>query len=568
MVSATQNTTGFDSFSRGGSGVRHQPRAGPGVTTEHPGPGHESAWTGSSSPGRRGPAEQPGRRVNWECGPDRPTIPMPVVPQPASDRRVAHTREREQQEAGIAALIALAQATEMTTLVRTVRAPVAVPSPAVPSRPRHRRQAAARKISILGIIAVVAALVATWLITRWPAARWLVCTAWMMPLIELGLLVIGQARFRWGFCRAQPGTFRQLIIQITTAGREQDRVNEIIRQIRSYGLSMPYQVWVVTEPAHPNYYPQADQVLVVPGNFSARSQKKARALEYSRRIRKVEGLSRPDVKIIFNDDDVTLTKGYIERAFVADYDICEGVVTPRTHYAVWPLSHFVASHADDIRTHACLVYCSVFQGILGRPLHVHGEGMVVTGKAEDIVTWDWPVIASEDLVFGQRAASAGLKWGWFHEYAEVTSPWVLKDYLVQRRRWLWGDIHAIGHRDVMPLGAAVMVFAKYLAGVTVLLCSAAGLYLRLTGRIPATAGVLNYAKLSILAWTGMFFACGWIGASSDDGGRTADSRLLSGVLAVLASPASLLLTLAGIVVPLVQGNPRSFAVIAKTRAPR
>ena len=181
------------------------------------------------------------------------------------------------------------------------------------------------------------------------------------------------------------GNVRQLIIQITTAGREEDRVNEIIKQIRSYGLSMPYQVWVVTEPGYPNDYPHADRVLVVPENFSARSQKKARALEYSRRIRKAEGLSRRDVKIIFNDDDVTLTKGYIERAFVADYDICEGVVTPRTHYAVSPLSHFIASHADDIRTHSCLVYCSVFQGILGRPLHVHGEGMVVTGEAEDIV---------------------------------------------------------------------------------------------------------------------------------------------------------------------------------------
>ena len=489
-----------------------------------------------------------------------------------SDRRAAHRGEREQQ-AGIAALIALAQATEMTTLVRSVRAPVLAPSPAVPGRPGqhgpgHHGQRATRTVSIRGILAVAATLLATWLITRWPAARWLVYTAWMMPLIELALLAAGQARFRWGFRGAQPGTFRQLIIQITTAGREQDRVNEIIRQIRSYRLSMPYQVWVVTEPGHPNDYPHADRVLIVPANFSARSQKKARALEYSRRVRRAERLSRPDVKIIFNDDDVTLTKGYIERAFAADYDICEGVVTPRTHYAVWPLSHFIASHADDIRTHACLVYCSVFQGIVGRPLHVHGEGMVVTGEAEDIVTWDWPVIASEDLVFGQRAAARGLKWGWFHEYAEVTSPWSLRDYLVQRRRWLWGDIHAIGHRDVMPLGAAVMVFVKYLAGVTALLCSAAGLYLRLTGRIPATAGILTYAKLSMLAWAGMFFASGWIGASSGDGGRAGDSRLLSGVLAVLASPVSLLLTLAGIVVPLIQGNPRSFAVIAKTRAPR
>lgn len=567
MARAITNAIGSGPFPRGGPGVRDQPRTGAAVTTERPGPGHVSARIGALPPGRRGPAELPGRRrKKW--GRDQRIKPIPMVSQSVSDGRVAHMGEREQQEAGVAALIALAQATEMTTLVCTVRAPVVVPSPVASGRPRHHRRKAARKVSIWGILAVAAALLATLLITRWPTARWLVYTAWMMPLVELGLLVIGQACFRWGFRRAQPGTFRQLIIQITTAGREEDRVNEIIEQIRSYGLSMPYQVWVVTEPGYPNDYSHADRVLVVPENFSARSQKKARALEYSHRIRKAEGLSRRDVKIIFNDDDVTLTKGYIERAFVADYDICEGVVTPRTHYAVSPLSHFIASHADDIRTHSCLVYCSVFQGILGRPLHVHGEGMVVTGEAEDIVTWDWPVIASEDLVFGQRAASTGLKWGWFHEYAEVTSPWTLRDYLVQRRRWLWGDIHAIGHRNVMPLGAAVMVFAKYLAGVTALLCSAAGLYLRLTGRIPATADVLNYAKLSILAWTGVFFACGWIGASPSDSGRTGDSRLLSGVLAVLTSPASLLLTLAAIVVPLVQGNPRSFAVIAKTRGPR
>ena len=567
MARAISNATGIGLFPRGGPGVRGRPRAGAVVTTERPGPEHVSARTETLTPGRRGPAELPGRRRK-KRGRDRRVKPMPMVPQPVSDRRVAPTGEHEQQEAGIAALVTLAQATEMTTLVRTVYAPVVVPSPVAWDRPRHRRQKAARKVSIWGILAVAATLLATWLITRWPAARWLVHTAWMMPLVELGLLVAGQASFRWRFRQAQPGTFRQLIIQITTAGREQNRVNEIIEQIRSYGLSMPYQVWVVIEPGYPNDHPHADRVLVVPENFSARSQKKARALEYSRRIRQAEGLSRSDVKIIFNDDDVTLTRGYIERAFIADYDICEGVVTPRTRYAVWPLSHFFASHADDIRTHACLVYCSVFQGILGRPLHVHGEGMVVTGEAEDIVTWDWPVIASEDLVFGQRATSAGLKWGWFHEYAEVTSPWTLRDYLVQRRRWLWGDIHAIRHRNVMPLGAAVMVFAKYLAGVTALLCSAAGLYLRLTGRIPATASVLNYAKLSILAWAGVFFACGWIGASSSDGGRTGDSRLLSGVLAVLTSPVSLLLTLAAIVVPLVQGNPRSFAVIAKTRAPR
>lgn len=417
-------------------------------------------------------------------------------------------------------------------------------------------------------MAVGAALLAIWAIIHWPASRWLIYGAWMMPLAELSLLIVGQMAFRYGFCEAPPGTFRELILQITTSGREHERVTEIIEQIRSCGLSMQYQVWVVTEPGYRDDYPFADRILTVPERFAAKSEKKARALEYSRRVRQYLGLDRADVKIIFSDDDVTLTCGYIERAFAADYDICEGVVSPRTHYAASSFGHFLTSHADDIRTHACLVYCSVFQGLFHRPVHVHGEGLVVTGEAEAIVTWDWPVIASEDLVFGQRAAGAGLRWGWFHEYAEITSPWSVRDFLIQRRRWLWGDIHAIGHRSVMPLPAALLILGKYLVGVLGLLCSAAGLYLRLTGRIPATAGVLDYAKLSLLAWVGVFFTCGWIAAGSDHAARGADSRLLSGMLAVLMMPAGLLLTLGAILIALVQGNPRTFAVISKTRKSR
>jgi hypothetical protein len=450
--------------------------------------------------------------------------------------------------------------------------PVAVvPRPAEPVNDqlsgRHRRRRKS-KASPGGIVAVAAALAAGAAVALLPAARWLVYVAWLTPFAELAMLIAGQAAFRWRFREAPPGTFTQAIIQITTTGAEYARVNEIIDQIRSYDLTIDYQVWVVIEPGHRADYPFADRVLIVPADFTAKSQKKARALEYSRLVREALGLDRADVKIIFNDDDVSLTQAYIERAFTAGYDICEGVVTPRTAYAVRPLGHFLASHADDIRTHACLVYCSVFQGILRRPVHVHGEGLVVTGEAERIVTWNWPAIASEDLVFGQRAVRGGLTWGWFHEYAEVTSPWSLRDYFIQRRRWLWGDIHAIRYRKVIPLGSAMMVLSKYLAGVMALLCSAAGLYLRMTGRIPATAGVLDYAKPAVLGWIGLFFTCGWIGAGSAEGARSRDSRLLSGVLAVLMMPVSLALTFAAIAIPLIQGDPRSFTVISKTRAPR
>jgi hypothetical protein len=106
---------------------------------------------------------------------------------------------------------------------------------------------------------------------------------------------------------------------------------------------------------------------------------------------------------------------------------------------------------------------------------------------------------------------------------------------------------------------------KYAAGVLALSCSAAGLWLRASGRIPSTAGVLNFGKLALMAWVGVFFACGWIAASSAAERRPDDSRMLSGVLAVLLMPVSVLLTLAAVVIPLVQGDPGDFRTIRKTR---
>lgn len=431
------------------------------------------------------------------------------------------------------------------------------------SAPRHARRTRRRSGRVTGLIVTVVIFEVAAALIRFSPMRCIVYAAWMVPIAELAMLACGQLAHRYRFREAAPGTFTKLIIQITTTGREYAKVSEIIADIRACNIKADYQVWVVTEPGQPCDYPLADRVLVVPESFAVRSLSKARALEYSRRVRDAEGLARPDVKIIFSDDDVTLTEAYINRAFAADYDVCEGVVVPRTGYGAGPVGHFLASHADDIRTHGCLVYCSVFQGILGRPIHVHGEGLVVTGAAERLVTWDWPVLVSEDLVFGQRAASAGLTWGWFHEYVEITSPWSVGDFLIQRRRWLWGDIHAITRRDTIPLGPAVLILGKYVAGVGGLVASAAGLYLRVSGGIPPTAGVLDYAKLSVLTWIGVFFACGWVGAAT--AGQTSDARLLSGLAAVMMLPVSLILSFAAIVIPLVQGSPRTFAVITKTR---
>jgi hypothetical protein len=112
------------------------------------------------------------------------------------------------------------------------------------------------KVSIPGVLVVAGIIGSGVLVTEWPPARWLVYAAWMMPMLELALLGVGQAWFRWRFRAAPEGKFRHAIIQVTTKGAEYDRVSEIITQIRSYRLSMDYQIWVVLEPGHRTDYPR------------------------------------------------------------------------------------------------------------------------------------------------------------------------------------------------------------------------------------------------------------------------------------------------------------------------
>jgi hypothetical protein len=455
---------------------------------------------------------------------------------------------------------------------------VAAPLQDRPAARPPRRRARKRAVILAGGALLAAAACALpsgrhlaggglgWL-AHFRAVRAAVYGVWLVPLAELALLMAGQAKARRGF-RTAPGGFSVMILQVTTTGREMARVNEILQTIRDYRLTVPLEVWVVTEPGQGDSYPLADRVVTVPTEFTARAHKKARALVYSAGLRQRLGLDRRDVKILYNDDDVLPTKGYIEKAFAADYDICEGITAPRAFYGGFrPFGHFLSCHADDMRTRGCLIYCSVFQGLIGKPLHVHGEGLTVTGECERIVGWDRPVFASEDLTFGQNAAKIGMRWGWFCEFVELTSPWSFREFLVQRKRWFWGNVHAIGHRDVLPLSRALAVAAKWVFGVMTVTVSMTGLAMRLTGHLSPSSSLYGESKLAILTWLLIFGVCGWIDASSATHRRHDDSRLLNALAAVVMSPVSSLLSVVVIAVALYQGNPRTFETIRKTRTP-
>lgn len=398
----------------------------------------------------------------------------------------------------------------------------------------------------------------------WP---WLLLPAYFRPLFEMGLLLFGQWWFQTRFVENR-AKFSRYIIQITSVGREVERVNEIVDEIRSYPMSMPYQIWVVIEPGFSTDYPNADRVVVVPKDFVATSQYKCRALEYSRILRRRMGLTGYDTKITFLDDDTSPTWEFLETAFAADYDICQGLTAPRVRYGAGPISHFLLSHIDDLRFHNCVTYCSSFQGVFNAPLFVHGEGLTITGRTENQVGWNFRIFASEDLTFGCNAAFRGLRWGWFHEYIELTSPWTWSAYFKQRRRWMWGNIHAVVNRDVLPLRPAVRVGIRYLLSLYTFVGSGTALVLSLVGRIHLSQQWFALFWCSLAVWLANFAMSGWVNAGRREAGQSEfdfwSRRIIQTFCAVVLCPFTASFTVIALITTLYMGNPRAFEVIGKT----
>lgn len=383
----------------------------------------------------------------------------------------------------------------------------------------------------------------------------LILVLWLYPLVEFTWMVVGLGRARWTHAHHMDSGATEAIIQITTVGNYVT-VNDIIEAVHGYDLPFPYAFWVVVEPGVANHYVGADEVIVVPEDFSCLASYKARAQEYSRRVRQARGLDRDDVKIIMLDDDSLPTAKYFRDVFNADFDVCEGVLTPRRGYGRF------LTHCDDLRTFSCLVVCSFWQGF-GHPIWIHGEGLCIRGSAEAAVTWNFPVIASEDLTVGQNAVERGLKWGFVWEYVQLTSPWTWTDFIKQRRRWIWGNVYAVRHGLLPPFATGVIAFRWVMGAITEVLVTAALVLVPL--RIWRPSSSLAWAVFaSLLAWLGTFVAACWIGSKDD--GASLGRRILNTAVGTLLAPVTSFLTFYVLIWSLIKGDPKSFEVIAKAKS--
>lgn len=229
-----------------------------------------------------------------------------------------------------------------------------------------------------------------------------------------------------------PAAPRPLVAVIATNGRAVDVVNRIIETIRSYRLGV--LVLVLIEEGDRGRY--RARRLVVPASYRTPngSTFKCRALHYySERLRQIHG----SFNTLHLDDDSIPTRPYVAHAMGLRTDAGQGLIRLRGSGTPW-----INRIADLVRIVDCDTYCA-WANSRGRPVHVHGEGLVLRSEVEARLGWDFGDRKADDYLMGQRLRAEGFTFSHIPAFIRIAPPVSVAGFFKQRRRWF-----AFFHRSV------------------------------------------------------------------------------------------------------------------------
>lgn len=332
----------------------------------------------------------------------------------------------------------------------------------------------------------------------------IILVSWLIAIVYTVLAIIGYLINRTSDTIGIFGNnveSGKIIFQITTIGN--DMVEEIIRQIRGYELSFPNEIWVVHEPFDTRSY-SADVLVTMPYSFipPGGAKYKARAMEYARLVRmNMVGNRLPETyKVIFIDDDSIPSREFIIDVWNRSEDMLEGYVQSGNNYGT------ILSYVENIRGWACLTTCALFQGT-SHPAWIHGEALSINDRVDKAVSWDKPVIASEDLVYGQAAIDMGFKMGFTYSPINVTAPLDVGDYIIQKRRWMWGNFHAI--KNILSWTQKIKLITLWVVGLIILPISVMGAALTLLGYLTFSLNTQYITALTLISWLALWGIVGY-----------------------------------------------------------
>src|SRR3972149_5454894 len=157
---------------------------------------------------------------------------------------------------------------------------------------------------------------------------------WLSPILYLTMVIVGKI-FHSNNKKQLIDRVKRLnekidlvIFQIPTVGNSKT-VNEIIKSVKGYNLPYKFESWVIVEENNKirDEY-RCDRLIIVPKDFKCGALYKARALEYSRRLRIEENL-KENYMILQCDDDALPSKEFIVDCMEVQADISIGSMSIR-----------------------------------------------------------------------------------------------------------------------------------------------------------------------------------------------------------------------------------------------
>ena len=254
---------------------------------------------------------------------------------------------------------------------------------------------------------------------------------------------------------------RELLVAITTKGTATTVVNSIIDEMKLYKVQAKYVV-VVEEEDGNGYH--ADEKVIVPSNYTTpkHSLFKPRALNYFSQWLKEKGYGS-ETYVIHLDDDSIVPEKYLKFVLGMKEEAGQGVLRLRNGG-----KSLFSTLADFGRVTSCDMYCAHYNSI-GRPLGVHGEGLVIRADVESQIGWDFigNTLNSEDFLMGQTIVSEGYKFGFIPAGIFISPPVNIKDFYKQRRRWMYSFEQSRKLAKKLNKGATNFFTFQYEMGWTV-----------------------------------------------------------------------------------------------------
>lgn len=280
---------------------------------------------------------------------------------------------------------------------------------------------------------------------------------WLLGLITLftALIALTFSLEDWVRVNEPKGGMRgKVIFQVTTKGQNVDAVVRGVYSVLIWAGKYLYdfEVWVVTDEGANLDFLASRRVRVIytPKTYSTPNgtKYKARALNYACELRKTLGLNRSDVWVYFMDEESVVGEDTI--VSIVDFvtsnkgEIGRGLIL---YPNFWGRSLLV-SLADSIRPAQDLFFSTV-ETKLGKVLWMHGSHLLVRADVEAKICWDFGVTWGEDSQFGVKAVERGFRVSWLRGVLYEQSPFSLRDYFKQRRRWFFYTFSSL--RGDLPL---------------------------------------------------------------------------------------------------------------------